>query len=394
LVNKLGKIERKNSTETQFMKIKSILVALLALVFTPTFANFAEAGPVTVQATPVVAPARNPERIADAMLLGKEIVAYQGSFGFYRDVGDGNPCWIRGAFVMDLSGAITSLNINDVEVPIAKSKPLKGLPANTKGRAVDFNAWIYGVDVNWNQVTYGSFYTRLWNPGDPVSFSVLPSYTRAEVPFKAPPGVKSESLQLQISSGDGHSYNGYNSYDGTFSVWLDPLVRSQDYSIVDTSTGVVLQRGKVDSFRKAEPSTDSPVSVSLAEGVIHIPINETNTSASFQSVQFATQVVREGKSYPARVFYTDLKGSGLALEFYNLPKDQGVVEVYEVTADGERLAGRQTANNWTTLAIPEYLGKVRIVIIGASEDSLGPWGMMIWFYQFDPRFSFQFNERG
>ncbi len=365
--------------------LKFLLTALVALVLITTFANFAQAGPTAT--TPVVAPAHNPERIADAMLLGTPVLAYNGYFHYWRDFGDVSPRqWASGSWTMNLKGEITSLTLDDVQVPIVKSKPLKGLPINAKGKVTDYYANIRGVDASGNQVVFGDFQTRLLNPGDPISFTLLPGNVRTTKSYTPPPGVDPSKLRMETSNGSSFGYDSY--YQG-FVAWLDSLLRDQEYAVVDTSTGEVLERGVIDPFHKPVPSTDSPVNVRLAEGVLNIPISETNTSAWLTEIKLTTTVERWGQNYPARVFYADLRGGGLALEVHNLVPRKALVEVYEVTTDGERLITQHEANSDkdgnlipTQIAIPEYLGKVRVVVIGETTEAIGPYGLWInanWF---------------
>jgi hypothetical protein len=293
---------------------------------------------------------------------------------------------------MNLRGGITALTIDGVQVPIVKSKPLKGLPANTHGNAIDFNAWISGVDSRGEYISYASFYTRLWKTGDPVNFELIPAGVRTTLSFAPPAGVNQNNLQLRLSNGNSF---GYNSYSGGFSVWLDPLLRDQDYSVVDASTGQVLQVGTIDPFRASVVSTDSPVNIRLAEGVLNIPISETNRSAWFDGVALTTTVQRGADFYPARVLYADLKGGGLAMEIYNPAQGNIFVEVYEVTPEGETSVGGKYANSSPLqLAIPKYLGKVRIVIIGDSQGAVSPGGVTMFLNWFNPSDGWNFNPRG
>ena len=376
---------------------QSLLTAIVALILTTAFANLAQAGPTAT--SPVVTPTNNPERIADAMLLGNEVVAYRGYFQYWRDMEDGSPRQIaRGNWMMDLWGNITQLSLDDVRVPIAKSKPLKGLPANVKGKTTDYYASVTGIDAGGNQVTFGEFQTRLLNIGDPISFELLPGRVRTTQSFTPPPGVDPSRLRMETL--DGSSF-GYDSYYGGFVAWLDSLLRDQDYTIVDTSTGEVLGRGVIDPFHKPVPSTDSSINVRLAEGVLNIPISETNTSVWLTEIKLTTTVERWGENYPARVFYADLKGGGLALEVHNLVPKRSLVEVYEVTPDGERLLtqawpvydsnGNPTP---TRVTVREYLGKVRVVIIGETTEAVGNYGLWINANWFRPANGWNFGSDG
>lgn len=376
-------LKQKLGQRKAFMKSKLLLTALIALVLT-SFANFAQAGgsTVTVQATPVVGPAHNPERIADAMLLGTPVVAYNGYFHYWRDFGDVLPRQrASGSWTMNLKGEITSLTLDDVQVPIVKGKPLKGLPINASGKATDYYANIRGVDASGNQVVFGDFQTRLLNTGDPINFTLLPGNVRTTKSYSPPAGVDPSKLRMETANGSSF---GYDDYYGGFVAWLDSLLRNLDYSIVDTSTGEVLERGVIDPFGTPVVSTDSPVNFALAEGVLNIPVGETNTSVWLTGVMLTTSVERWEQNYPARVLYADMKGLGLALEVHNLAPRKGLVEVYEVTPDGERLVARAYSESDgngnpfpTRIAIPEYLGKIRVVIVGETTEVVGEYGLWI-----------------
>ncbi len=361
-------------------KIKSFLVALIATLVLTFFAPFGVAGGgggTTTTTTVAVNPEKDPERIADAAMLGKKVVKYRFEVGFYRQMEKGEPGsrWVYGRCELNLQGFITLQVIDGVEIPIDPQKPLKGLALNKEGMAVDFNAWCYGLVglAGGEEVSFGHYFTRVWR-GEAISFEMLPVNQRAILAYKAPEGVNPNNLRLMLPNGNSF---GYGSRDGGFSVWLDPLLRNQGYQIVDTSTGEVLQRGIIDPFSSNMPmvSSTSPINIGWAEGVREISISETNRNAWFENQQLTTTLKRGDKLYPARVYYADLQDAGVSLWFYDLKSGRAVVEVYGVRPDGEDLlatGGYSSALREVTLN--GYFQKIRVVVIGDSTDAVEPYG--------------------
>lgn len=331
--------------------------------------------------------ARDPRKIAAAFsMLGRE-TRYYGNYDYYVVKSEGVSSYVYGYFIAEANpdgsvGRITHLYKNGVEIPLAA--PLSRFPHDIEGAMTRVWMNVGGVQSENRQLSHGYFYTESLGKGDPIVINLKPSYVSASIKMTLPAGVNPDTVRLVTA--DGRRY-WYDSWSGQFDVWIDPVLGNQDYTIVDASTGAVIQSGGVlGPFMIAKETPDNALGIVREEGVQLVSISKTNDWQSFTGQQFVTKVTYSDTVYPAKVFYADtLDGGNLAVSLYGISGPDTFLLIEEVLDDGSlQLIKKVQGDNYYELRTETKSSYHRLVITVLGQSAIPSRGFNVHFRRSPP----------
>ena len=285
---------------------------------------------------------------------GVKVFSYVGQFSFQRD---GKGDYVSANFKMALNGDVNYFEVNGMVKIGEGDKPSKGLPANAVGETRNFYLYLSALDDKGQAVAYGNFQKDLLLPGDPIVITLSP----ANWIMKVIPFVGEGAANAVLKTDSGTTAN-YSPQANGFIVYVDPMKDVTSYTIVDTTSGIILSSGVINPMvSNQKPNTNSVVNIMLAGGVTTVPDGDY---AYLDNQKIAGQLA---DGTPAKVYIWSLNGKAGSVNTWSANGNPQVRILRWMSAG--KMPAIATSDDYGNVSVGDGYDKVIVVITGtAGQD--------------------------